>query len=310
MTVVVGYIPHPGGYGALDLGLQLAHALGESLCVVTVVPRQWSTPSLAKIDAEYVDYARQVGEQAERSARAYLADTSAEVPTDFQAVTGRSTSSALVAAVEELDASMLVLGSSGEVPAGDPPENRSARAGAGDRIVLGSTADKLLHSSPVALALAPRGFASRAADGVSRVTCAFSDSASSVRVVARVAELTARLGVGLRVASFGVRGKTMYPPGVGLSVEDSVLESWSTQAARAQQDLVADGVVPADVPRVIATGTGWDESVASLPWLDGELLALGSSTVGPLARVFLGSRATKLVRYSRAPVVVVPSDRD
>lgn len=296
MSVVVGYVPHPGGHGALDLGLQLAHALGESLSVVTVVPRQWSTPSLAKIDAEYVDYARQVGEQAEQSARAYLVETSVTVPTQFRAVTGRSTPSALVGAVEDLQASILVLGSS-TGGGGDP-----------DRIVLGSTADKLVHSSPVALALAPRGFASRAADGVSRVTCAFSDSDSSLRVVSRVAALTARLGVGLRVASFGVRGKTMYPPEVGLSAEDSVLESWSTQAAQAQQQLVGDGLIAADVPRVIATGMGWDESVASLDWRDGELLALGSSSVGPLTRVFLGSRAAKLIRSSPVPVVVLPTD--
>ena len=34
---------------------------------------------------------------------------------------------------------------------------------------------------------------------------------------------------------------------------------------------------------------------------------IGSSPIGPLARVFLGSRATKIVRHSPVPVVVVPS---
>ena len=52
VTVVVGYIPHRGGRGALDLALQLAHVRGEAMAVVTVVPRQWTTPSLAKVDAE------------------------------------------------------------------------------------------------------------------------------------------------------------------------------------------------------------------------------------------------------------------
>ena len=70
MTVVVGYIPHRGGRGALDLGLQLAHARGEAMAVVTVVPRQWTTPSLAKVDAEYAEYARQVGEAGRGSRRA------------------------------------------------------------------------------------------------------------------------------------------------------------------------------------------------------------------------------------------------
>lgn len=293
MTVVVGYTPHRGGRGALDLGLQLAHARGESMAVVTVVPRQWTTPSLARVDAEYVEYARQVGEQAEAQARDYLQDTSVDVATSYRAVTGRSVSSALVETVHELEGSTLVVGSSA-----DGPENR---------IVTGSTADKLLHSAPVPLAIAPRGYQSVAAHGFTRLTCAFSDSASSARMVGTAAALAKQLGTALRVASFGVRNPTMYPPEVGLTAEDSVLDSWTGQAAQAQQRLVTDGVIGDDVPRVVGTGAGWDESVTSIDWQADELLALGSSAVGPLARVFLGSRAAKLVRASPVPVLVLPT---
>ena len=292
MTVVVGYIPHRGGRGALDLGLQLAHARGEAMAVVTVVPRQWSTPSLAKIDAEYAEYARQVGEQAEEQARDHLRETSVVVETSFRATPGRSVSSALVEVVDELDASTLVIGSSADGPEG--------------RIVTGSTADKLLHSSPVPLAIGPRGYRSVAAAGFTRLTCAFSDSAPAVRVVGRAAELAKQIGAPLRIASFGVRNATMYPPEVGLTAEDSVLDSWAAQAAQAQARLAADGVVGDDVPRVIGTGTGWTEAVVSITWQRDELLALGSSAVGPLARVFLGSRAGKLIRASPVPVLVLP----
>lgn len=295
MRVAVGYLPQKGGRGALDLGLQLAAALGEPLSVVTVVPRQWSTPSLAKVDAEYADYARQVGEAAEEQARGYLSDTTVDVATEFHTVTGRSVSTALIDAVETLDASVLVLGSSTD--------------GAVGRVAIGATADRLLHSSPVPLAVAPRGYRSTAADGVARVTCAFSDSESSRLVVGRVVQLTRRFGVALRIASFGVRGATMYPPEVGLSAEDSVLDSWASQAQEAQERLLADRVIGAEVERVIATGSGWSESVSSIEWQPGEVLTLGSSAVGPLARVFLGSRATKLVRHSPVPVVVIPHER-
>ena len=44
-----------------------------------------------------------------------------------------------------------------------------------------------------------------------------------------------------------------------------------------------------------------------LEWEPGEVLVVGSSRVGRLARVFLGSRAIKIVRYSPVPVVVVPA---
>jgi nucleotide-binding universal stress UspA family protein len=293
VTVVVGYIPHRGGRGALDLGLQLAHARGEAMAVVTVVARQWSTPSLAKIDAEYGEYARQVGEQAEAQARDYLSDTSVEVATSYRAVTGRSVSSALVETVHELDAGTLVVGSSAD--------------GAEGRIVTGSTADKLLHSAHVPLAIPPRGYRSVAAAGFTRLTCAFSDSASSARMVAQAVTLAKQLGISIRVASFGVRNATMYPPEVGVTAEDSVLDSWATQAAEAQQRLVSEGIIGDDMPRVIATGSGWDDSVRSIDWQSGELLAVGSSAVGPLARVFLGSRAAKLVKASPVPVVVLPT---
>ena len=293
MTVVVGYIPHRGGRGALDLGLQLAHARGEAMAVVTVIPRQWQTPSMAKIDAEYAEYARQVGEEAEQQARDYLRDTSVEVETTYRATTGRSVSSALVETAQELGGSTLVIGSSADGPEG--------------RIVTGATAEKLLHSAHVPVAISPRGYRSVAAAGFTRLTCAFSDSDSSVRTVARAAELAKQLGVPMRVASFGVRHATMYPPEVGLTAEDSVLDSWADQAADAQRRLVADGVIDATVPCVIGTGSGWVESVGSIDWQRDELLAIGSSATGPIARVFLGSRAGKLIRAAPVPVVVLPS---
>lgn len=294
MTVVVGYLPHKGGRGSLDLGLQLAHALAEPMAVVTVVPRQWSTPSLAKVDAEYAEYARQVGEFAEARAREYLSDTSVEVPTSYRAVRGRSSSSALLESAEELDATVLVLGSSTD--------------GAQGRITVGATTDKLLHSSAIPLALSPRGYRSTAAAGVPRLTCAFSDNTASARVVARAEELARRIGTPLRVASFGIRGATMYPPEVGLSAEDAVLASWREEAAAGQERLVTDHVIDPDVERVIGVGSGWSESMSSIDWQPTELLALGSSTVGPIARVFLGSRATKIIRHSPVPVVVFPAD--
>ena len=294
MTVVVGYTPSKGGRGSLDLGLQLAHALDEPMAVVTVVPRQWSTPSMARVDAEYGAYARQVGEEAERQARDYLTDTTVTVDVTYRAVPGRSIPGALVDVVTELDATVLVLGSSADGQVG--------------QVVVGSTADKLLHASPVPLAISPREFRSVAAEGVTKVTCAFSDSHSSVAVVGRVHALAEKFGVPLRVASFGVRGATMYPPLGGITAEDSVLDSWVDEARSAQRRLVADGVVPESVERVIGTGATWSDTLASIPWQSGEVLAIGSSSMGPLARVFLGARATKLIRHAPVPVIVLPHE--
>ena len=125
MSVVVGYLPHVGGRASLDLALQLAHALDEDLSVVTVVPRQWSTPSMARVDAEYAEYAQQVGEEAERQARLYLSETTVTVQVSYRTVTGRSVAAALLEAVHTSDTKVLVLG--------------SATDGQVGRVVVGST---------------------------------------------------------------------------------------------------------------------------------------------------------------------------
>lgn len=57
---------------------------------------------------------------------------------------------------------------------------------------------------------------------------------------------------------------------------------------------------------VVVTGPSWRGVVARLPWSDADLFVVGSSASQLLARAFLGSSATKLVRHSAVPVLVVP----
>ena len=57
---------------------------------------------------------------------------------------------------------------------------------------------------------------------------------------------------------------------------------------------------------VVGRGENWEEALEDVEWADGDVLVVGSSSIGPVARVFLGSRAAKIVRHSPVPVVVVP----
>jgi nucleotide-binding universal stress UspA family protein len=63
---------------------------------------------------------------------------------------------------------------------------------------------------------------------------------------------------------------------------------------------------PPEIETVIGRGESWGEALEDVEWVDGDVLVIGSSALGPLAQVFLGSRATKVVRHSPVPVVVVP----
>lgn len=292
MTVVVGYLAGKGGLAALNLAVEAARTLKTSLTVTTIVPRPWTTPSPARIDAEYAQWADQLAADSAKEAQRNLATLTDGIDLSYHKVAHRSVSGGLMEATEELKADVLVLGSSANGQLG--------------QVVIGSTADRLLHSSPVPLAISPRGYRGSNAGRLIRITCGYPGTPESVHVVQRVAELAIRLGVPMRVITFAVRGRTMYPPEVGLHAEDSILSAWAAHAREILAQLKTDGIVSDDVELKVVTGNGWDQALDAVEWGDGELLALGTEPRGSIARVFLGSRGAKIVRHSPVPVLVLP----
>ena len=292
MTVVVGYLAGKGGRSALHLAVEAATTLKTSLTVTTVVPRPWMTPSPARIDAEYAQYAEQLAADSAKEAQQLIGSLSDGLKVNYHKVAHRSVSGGLLEAVSELAADVLVLGSAADGKLG--------------QVVVGSTADRLLHSSPVPLAISPRGYRGSKAGGLSRITCAYPGTPESLHVVERVAALAERLSVPMRVVTFAVRGRTMYPPEVGLRAEDSILEAWASHARELLAQLKSDGIVGDDVVLQVVTGNGWDQALDAADWQEGELLALGTSPATGIARVFLGSRGSKILRHSPVPVLVLP----
>ena len=172
-------------------------------------------------------------------------------------------------------------------PAGSRRRARSRSAGAGfgggrqagtgrHRLDGGSAAALLSHSARHQPARLPRVEVRRAV----RLTCAYPGTAECVHVVERVGALAERLDVPMRVVTFAVRGRTMYPPEVGLRVEDSILEATGEAGTRRVGGIEEQGVVGEDVTLQVATGNGWDEAIDNADWLDGELLALGTKQSG------------------------------
>lgn len=292
MTVVVGYLAGKSGAAPLHLAVAAARTLQTSLTVATVVPRPWSTPSPARIDAEYAAWADQLAADSASEAKRLLATEADDLSISFRGQPHRSASSGLTQVVEELDAELLVLGSSSSGQLG--------------QVVVGSTADHLLHSCPVPVTVAPRGFRGVRSGRCSRVTCGFPGTSDATHIVERAASMAGRFGVQLRVVTFAVRGRTMYPPEVGLHAEDSILAAWEEYARDALQQLRIDGAVNDDVDLQVVSGNGWDEALDAADWIDGEILVLGTSSRSDIARVFLGSRGSKIMRHSPVPVLVLP----
>jgi nucleotide-binding universal stress UspA family protein len=293
VTVAVGYLAGKAGRSALYLGAEAANTLKTSLAVVTVVPKPWTTPSPARIDAEYAAWADQLAADSHREAQASLRQIAEGLDVSFHKVASRTPGEGLLQAAKDLSADVLVAGSSSDGSLG--------------QVVLGSTTDWLLHSSPIPVAISPRGYRGSKAGKLVRVTCACSGTPESVRVVERVRALAERLDVKMRVVSYAIRGRTMFPPEVGLHAEDSLLAEWAKQLREMLAKLKADGVVGDDVELVVVTGNGWDEALDDTEWEDGELLALGTSSRRTIKGVFLGSHGAKIIRYSPVPVLVLPS---
>ena len=291
MTVVVGYRAGEVGLSGLHLAVRAARTLDKSLTVATIVPKPWPTPSLARVDAEYEHWADQLAADSAEEAEGYLYGLADGIEVTYLHRAHRSVSGGLIEVITDVDAEVLVLGS---LPSG----------GRG-QVVIGSTADWLLHISPVPVAISPRGYRSYTG-GLTRLTCAYSATPDSIDVVHRCSEFAQRLGLPVRVITFAVRGKTMYPPEVGVDVEDSILEAWASQARETLQNLKTQGLVSEDVVLEVVTGQSWKEAFEKAVWQDGEILALGTSPRGDIRRVFLGSRSAKIIRESSVPVVVLP----
>ena len=292
MTVAVGYLAGKSGRSPLYLAAEAAKTLKTSLTVVTVVPRPWVVPSLGRIDGEYAEYAEQLAANSAKEAQGCIDAIAPGLDVKYHKVAHRSTSGGLLEAAAELEPDVLILGSASDGKLG--------------QVVVGSTADRLLHSSPVPLAISPRGYRGSKAGGLTRITAAYPGTPETLYVVERVAALAERLDVPMRVITFAVRGRTMYPPEVGLSAEDSILEQLATHARETLAQLKADGIVGKDVDLQVVSGNGWDESLDNADWQEGDLLAIGTSPVGGIARVFLGSRGSKILRHSPVPVLVLP----
>jgi nucleotide-binding universal stress UspA family protein len=290
MTMLVAYAPDGRGRAVLHLAGMLARSAGDDLLLCAVVPASWP-PSPARVDAEY----RQAVDHAAEDA---LATARSRLPEDVEVSTvvhhARSTPAGLLELAEQHDASLIVAGSS--------------PSGGEGTVTLGSTTSRLLHSSPVPVALAPRGFRVGAGARVTRVTAAYGGSGDDLVVAA--AGFAARVGATLRLASFAVRPRAPYTVAVGREADDAAVRDWVRDIETAQREALERvrelPVVPEECDAVVGRGESWEDALDDIEWQDGDVLVVGSSSIGPVTRVFLGSRSAKIVQHAPVPVVVVP----
>ena len=287
MTILVGYPMNRRAKAVLSLSGMLARSSGEDLVVCTMLPIPW-LPGVTREDAGFRNY---VGELADSALAKAEADMPKDVSVKFTTGYARSTSTGLLQAAEEHGAKMIVVGSA---------------MGLIEHITVSSVADRLLHSSPIPVAVAIRGFRATGTK-VERVTLAFTGGPQATLLVKAAAGLAERLGAELRLASFAV---AMSPPEtVRFNAEgDAIVAEWTKNVHQAADQAVAADPAAARSasPLVIGHGEDWEEALDGIDWKPGDLLIMGSSETGPMARVFLGSRATKILRNTPVPIIALP----
>ena len=280
MTLVVGFAPDGRGRGVLHLAAMLARSGGDDLVVCAIIPSPWP-PSPARVDAEWRAELERLADEALDRARERLPD---DVPARIVVQHARSTPAGLLEVAERQQARAIVTGP------------------------MGSSSGRLLHSSPLPVAIAPRGFRTRSDARVARVTAAYGGADDDLVIAA--AGQAARVGASLRIASFAVRARPPYTIAAGREGDAAMIADWTKEiesACRATLEAVEDlPAQPRELDAVIGYGETWEDALEDVEWHDGDVLIVGSSSIGPLARVFLGSRATKIVRHAPVPVIVVP----
>ena len=293
MRYIVGLSADRGGQDALSLGRMLARTGNVTLTVCMILPEVWGHPSLARVDTEYARFLEQHAEEAIAEARAFLGES---VQAEYVTKSAHSATEGLVATAAETEASLVVLG--------------SARHGPLGRFTVGSVTNEILHSAPVPVVLTPRGHRPSSEARLRRVTCAFAGSTRSRTAFDAAVQLSRRHGVPLRLTTLVVRDRQMYPSQVGYDAERLVAEQWRAQALQSQEKALSELPVDVEVEASVVAGRDWEEALDSLPWEEGEVLVVGSSRLGSVARIFLGSNSTKIVRSSPVPVLVVPRGAD
>jgi nucleotide-binding universal stress UspA family protein len=290
MTILVGYPINRRAKAVLSMAEMLARASGEELVVCVVIPAPWM-PGMSRADEGYRSY---ISESADTALARARDDLAPDVPAKFVTIDARSAPSGLMQAAEEYESSIIAVG--------------SADVGQFGYIALSSVADRLLHSSPVPVAVSPRGFRAQCAK-VDRVTVAFTGGPES-GVLLRAGETLANsLGAQFRLVSFAVQ---LPPPETARFHAEgaAVMAEWTETIRSAAKEALngegKSGQQRAEPEVVVGYGADWKEAIEEVEWRAGDVLVVGSSESGPLARVFLGSRANKIVRQSPVPVLGVP----
>ena len=294
MSIVLGVAPGHFSRAATSLAVMLARTYGESLVVTAINSASWPpSSSIGTPDHEYQAFVAEATREALDAARAQIP---ADIETQLIAHEASSSRRGLLEVCAQYGAVQLVVGAKGESRSGETE--------------LGSVVTGLLQSASVPVAIAPNDFVAGETARISRVTAAYSGSDTSGDLVLGAAAIAARAECAMRIASFHTQPRAYAEAGVGFDAEAPVVEKWESIIRDHTRELLGSierfSTQPTSVGVAVGSGVNWQAALRAIPWQPNEVLVVGSSSLGLLARISLGSHAVKILRHAPVPVIMVP----
>ncbi|HSI80996.1 MAG TPA: universal stress protein [Solirubrobacterales bacterium] len=277
--ILVGYDGGPAARDALALAVALAEATDARLVLGVVLPQVSALSSAAARQ----EAAGGGSAAAFATASSQLEAIDTRIVPERRAIAAEPAADGLRDLARSEDADLIVLGASHRGPLG--------------RIVVGSTADRLLAGADRSVAVAPRGYADREAPVIRLVGLAYDGS-----VEARAAATVAR-GIALRACAplraFGV----CAPPSSVAGDDDR-----ETALERELHELV--GSLPAEVGgQVIALAGDPVDALLAQGRHAADIVVFGSHGAGKLMRLLGASVSSEVIRGAPWPVLVVAPHR-
>lgn len=271
----------------MALAVRFARTLKAEVEVCMVLPPDTRLPGLVPKGGYEEVLAEQAGD--------WLDEALATVPDDVVAHShlsfDESSTDGLIREAVRLEAEVIVVGGSG--------------GGLVGGYSLGSLVNELLHSSPVPVAVAPRGTRHSDVERVREVTCALGRRQGADLLLDYAVRASRAAGAPLRLVSL----VALDPMFGSLRSDEEAVREYAYE--HAEQTLeTAKAALPEGFPvtSTIVTGATVEAAVNKLDWHDGDVIMVGSSRLSAPRRIFLGSTAAKMLRVLDVPMVVVPRD--
>lgn len=299
--ILISWTPASGGTEPIEYAAWLARTTPVEVRVLSAFVQPWHEVSMQKLGGKYNKWFAQEAKACKQAVKNTL--RAAGIPREqwdkeySVLMDGPSKPQLLTQAAEEFDADLVLLG-----------PNQGAAKG---RFLAGSTADSLLHYSPIPVGLSPRA-AKLSKHGVTRLNFALTEEQGIDDVPALIdaAFLASTWNVPLRIIVFSSHGLVNAPINDNLDVALELTSQWrehSLGRLDIARERVGERFPDLEIRTEIGSGKGWRAAVDSLKWKKGDLICLGSSPMGALERVFIGSRATELLPHLSVPIIVWPS---